>query len=222
MSAIALPETPQLEVPRIELPWETLRGPGAHGALMGEVHERMMQGVLGETARPWRRGADRLIRDIARSRRKSYRDGLRMFAGYGGTYAAKVLDHSWNDGTLAAPAPYLALGTGAISDSDIGATFGGTTEANYTGYLRILVAAADMSAGVAGSPATKTNTAIFTFGACTAGSSVVIAWCTVNGTTTARLNAGDVIFFGTVTSVTIDTSHTPPTIAASAISTTLE
>ena len=143
-------------------------------------------------------------------------------ASLGGTYAAKLLDHIFNDGTAAAPAPYIALGTGAISDSDVGASFGGTTEANYTGYLRYLILAADMAAAVAGGPATKTNTNVIPFPACTASSAVMIAWCTINGTSTARLNAGDMMLWGTVTSTTIDTTHTPPSIAASGLNASLE
>ena len=205
-------------VPHIELP----KGPLTHAGIMGGTKSSMLEGVLGSTERPWRLGADKFIRGISLPAKRSYRDMIRYFASFGGTYAAKILDHVFNDGTLAAPAPYLALGTGAIGDADIGATFGSTTEANYTGYLRVLIGAADMSAGAAAAPATKTNTAVLTFPACTASSAVVIAWCTVNGTATTRLNAGDVILYGTCTSTTVDTTHTPPTVAAAGLNATLE
>jgi hypothetical protein len=211
-----------LAVPRIELPWEVLRGPDAHDRVMAETERHMIEGMLGSTDRAWRLGADKFIRGVAVPARRSYRDMIRRFASFGGTFASKNLDACWNDGAFPTVAPWLALGTGAIADSDIGASFGGTTEANYTGYLRLLVGAADNSAAVAASPATKTNTNAFTFAACTASSAVVIAFCTVNGTTSARLNAGDIILYGTVTSVTIDTTHTPPTIAIGALNSTLE
>ncbi len=202
MSRLSIPGG-QLLVPHIEVP----AGPLSHAQMMGATERGLMEGVLGSTEKAWRKAADQW---------------MTWMASFGGIYAAKILDHVFNDGTLAAPAPYLALGTGAIGDADIGATFGSTTEANYTGYLRVLIGAADMSAGAAASPATKTNTNVLTFPACTASSAVVIAWCTVNGTSTARLNAGDVILYGTVTSTTIDTTHTPPSIAASGLNATLE
>jgi hypothetical protein len=79
-----------------------------------------------------------------------------------------------------------------------------------------------MSASVAAAPPPKTKTAVRTFPACTASSSVVTAWCMVNGTTKARPNAGDIIVYGAVTSITIDTTHTPPRVAASGLSVDLE
>lgn len=191
MSAVA--------VPNIWLPDRPL----AHEEAMALAIEGLKEGVLGSEERPWRRAADQLVS---------------WMAGFGDAVENKILDHIFNDGTYAAPTPYMALGTGAISDSDVAASFGGTTEANYTGYLRVAIAASDVSAAAAGS---KTNSAVITFPACTASSSVVIAWAVVSAGT-ARLAAGDVIVYGTVTSTTIDTTHTPPTIAASGLVTNLD
>lgn len=183
MSAVA--------VPHIDLPNGPLTGPEAFsGVLRG-----MGEGILGSEDRRWHRAADKLIS---------------WMAGFSDAVENKILDHIFNDGTYAAPTPYACLGTGAISDSDIGATFGGTTEANYTGYARVSIAAADMSAAASGS---KTNSNPITFPACTGSSSVVIAWC-VASAGPARLAAADVIIYGTCTSTTIDTTHTPPTLAA--------
>jgi hypothetical protein len=185
----------EIAVPHIELP----TGPFDHTGMMRRVRQALMEGVLGNTSRPWLKAADDLIR----------------WVGFGDAVEAKILDHIFNDGTYSAPTPNLALGTGAISDSDVAASFGGTTEANYTGYARVQIAAADMSAASAGS---KTNSNAITFPACTGSSAVVIAWCvTSSGATTARLSAGDVIVYGTCTSTTVDTTHTPPTVAASGL-----
>jgi hypothetical protein len=162
----------------------------------GLARTGLRDGLLGSRERPWLKAADKLIS---------------WFAGFSDAVEVKILDHIFNDGTYAAPTPNLALGTGAISDTDVAASFGGTTEANYTGYARVAIAAADMNAASAGS---KTNGNAITFPACTASSAVVIAWCvTSSGATTARLSAGDVIIYGTCTSTTVDTTHTPPTVA---------
>jgi hypothetical protein len=180
-----------IAVPHIDLPNGPLTGPQAFSA----VRTGLMEGVLGSSERPWRKAADRFIS---------------WMAGFSDAVENKILDHIFADGTYAAPTPFAALGTGAISDSDVAATFGGTTEANYTGYTRVAIAAADMSAAASGS---KTNSNPITFPACTASSAVVIAWC-VASAGPARLAAGDVIIYGTCTSTTIDNTHTPPTLAA--------
>src|SRR5204863_621598 len=117
--------------------------------------------------REWCHAADDLKEDMIRRV---------AITGFGDAVEAKILDHVFSDPSYTAPTPFLALGTGAIQEADVAATFGGTTEANYTGYLRLSIAAADMSAAAAGS---KTNTNVLTMAACTASSAVVIAWCVV-------------------------------------------
>lgn len=182
---IALPDLPQLWTPK-------------HG--MERIFKGLKEHILGSEESAWCKSADDLIRYVA-------------IAGFSDAVEAKILDHVFNDGTYAAPTPYLALGTAAIQDSDIAATFGGTTEANYTSYARLSIAAADMNAAAAGS---KNNGNVLTLAGCTGSSSVVIAWC-VCSAGPARLAAGDVIVGGTCTSTTIDTTHTPPSIAVSGL-----
>jgi hypothetical protein len=116
----------------------------------------------------------------------------------------KVLDHMFNDGTFTAAAVYLSLDTVIPTDASTGATL---TEANYTTFARLAIGAADMSAAAAGS---KTNTAAFTFAACTAGSSTIVGFAILDSIT---LGAGNIHYWGTTTSKVIDTSNTPPTIA---------
>lgn len=144
--------------------------------------------------------------------------GLDLMAGFGDAAELKVLDSIFGDGTTniyAAPT-YLALLTATAVETDTGAT---VTEANYTGYLRVSVAAADLSAAAAGS---KTNGNVLTFPNCTASSAVVTNFAMVAGTSTARLNAGDVIMYGACSSVTVTTTQTPPTVAASALTFSLD
>lgn len=127
----------------------------------------------------------------------------------------KLLDHIFNDASFSAPSPFLGLwpATTTLTDASTGAA---TNEAGYTGYARLAIATSDMSAAAAGA---KTNSAVLTFAACTASSSTITQFMIAdNGTT----GAGNSLVWGTVTSVTIDTSHTPATVAASGLSVTLD
>lgn len=119
----------------------------------------------------------------------------------------KVLDHCLGDGSFTMPAAvYLALCTVVPTDASTGATI---TEANYTGYARKQIAASDLSAAASGS---KTNSAAITFADCTAGSSTVVGFAIVDASTN-----GNILYWGTVTSKTIDTSNTPATVAIGAL-----
>jgi hypothetical protein len=125
----------------------------------------------------------------------------------------KLLDHIFNDASFTAPSPALGLWTSALTDASTGATAG---EATYTGYARLSIAAADMSAAASGS---KTNSNALTFAACTAGSSTITFWGILDGTTTG---AGNLLVWGTATSTVISTTQTPATIAVSGLVVTLD
>lgn len=114
----------------------------------------------------------------------------------------KLLDHVFNDGTYTAPAAYLALCTTVPTDASTGTTI---VEAAYTGYARVLIAAADVSAAASGS---KTNGNAITFAACTASSSTIIGWAICDAAT-----VGNMLMWGTATSTVISTTQTPATIA---------
>jgi hypothetical protein len=116
----------------------------------------------------------------------------------------KILDHNLGDGAYTSPQPYLALCTAVPTDASTGATL---TEATYTGYARIIVNATDLSAAAAGS---KTNSAAITFAACTGSTSTVIGFAICDSVTTG---AGNILYWGTVTSKVIDTANTPATVA---------
>lgn len=123
----------------------------------------------------------------------------------------KILDHVYGDGSYTSPTAYIALCTTVPTDASTGASI---VEANYTGYARLIINASDMSAAASGS---KTNSAALTFAACTAGSSTIVGFAICDSATTG---AGNVLYWGTVTSKVIDTSNTPPTIAIGGLVTT--
>lgn len=112
-----------------------------------------------------------------------------------------------NPYTVTAPL-YLALTTVAVTDAMTAATL---TEANYTGYARKSVAAADWGAAAAGQIA---NSNTITFANCTAGTSNVIGFALV----TSATGAGDVQFYGALgTPLTVSVTQTPVTFAAGAL-----
>ena len=152
---------------------------------------------------------------------ESVRGALRelglLMAGFSDAVEKKILDHitgktSWSSPTV--NGLYLALTTVAVTDAD---TAGTITEATYTGYARKQVVPADMTAA-AGTTSETHNSVTETFANCTAGSSTVIGWALCSSSS----GAGDVVMFGTCTSTVISTTQTPPTVAASGLSLTLD
>lgn len=117
----------------------------------------------------------------------------------------KDLDHNLGDGSFTMPSTVaLALCTTIPTDASTGATI---VEATYTGYARLVIAAADLSAAASGS---KTNSNALTFAACTSGSSTIIGFAICDSSTTG---AGNVLYWGTCTSTVISTTQTPATVA---------
>jgi hypothetical protein len=116
----------------------------------------------------------------------------------------KMLDHCLGKAglTFSSSACYIALCTVVPTDASTGSTL---TEATYTTYARKQVVAADWNAAAAGQ---STNSALQTMAACTAGSSTIIGLALCDA-----LTLGNVLYWTTVTSKTIDTSNTPPVIA---------
>lgn len=134
-------------------------------------------------------------------------------AGMSNAVENKVLDHLFDDTTFTVTGPvYLALTTVAVAETDTAASI---TEANYTGYARKAIASTDMSAAASGS---KTNTNALVFADCTAGTSTVIGFAIC----TSSSGAGDILFFGTLTSTVVSTTNTPPTVAVGALVCTLD
>lgn len=142
---------------------------------------------------------------FAEARRKI----MSFMAGFSDAAENEILDSVFGDHATinlwAAPV-YVALCTVVPTDSMTGSTI---TEANYTGYARKSISAADMGAAAAG---TKSNTVQQQFAACTAGSSTIIGWGTCSAST-----AGTLILLGSVTSTVISTTQTPATLAVGAL-----
>jgi len=179
-----------LAIPHIDLP----RGP-----LSGdEVFERIRRGI-----------ADPVTEAARYAREKLWS----FMAGFSDAQENIILDSVVGDGStnLNTAPVYMALCTANVVETDTGSTY---TEANYTGYARKSVAAADLSAASGGS---KTNGNAITFAACTAGTSTVISWAFVTAS-----SAGQSIIFGTCPSVTISATQTPATVNASALTMTLD
>lgn len=135
-------------------------------------------------------------------------------AGLSNTYENLVLDHLTGKASLSSPTAnglYLALTTVAVGETDTGSTI---TEANYSGYARKQIVPGDMTSAASGE--THNNTTE-TFVDVASGSSTVIGWalCTA-------ASAGSVVIFGTCSSTTVSTTQTPPTVAASALSLSLD
>lgn len=126
----------------------------------------------------------------------------------------KGLEHSVGKTVWTVTAPlFLKLVTVAVTEADTPATI---TQATYTGYAPLSIAGTDWNTAAAGA---MTNSAVFTFGNCTAGSSVCTGWCI----TTATGTGGDIIHFGAFgSSVTVNTTQTPPSFAAGQLSLTAD
>jgi hypothetical protein len=136
-------------------------------------------------------------------------------SGFSQTFAKKVLEVITGKAALSTPTAWLALCTVVPTATSTGATI---TEAGYTGYARKEIPAGEWNAAVSGSPSSIANHAKLEFAACTAGSSTVIGWALCDSGSTG---AGNVIMWGTATSVVISSTQTPATVAAEILSLTL-
>lgn len=146
--------------------------------------------------------------------RGALRGLLSLMASLSDYAEKKILDHLTGKTAFTSPGPlYLALCTVVPTDADTGSTL---TEATYTGYARKQIPAADMSAA-AGTAAEVHNSVQEQFAACTAGSSTILAWALVDA-----VAAGNVIYWGTCASTVISVTQTPATIAAAALSLTMD
>ena len=126
---------------------------------------------------------------------------------------AKLIDHIDGKTSFTMPSTVaLALATAAPSSTTTGATL---MEAAYTGYGRQTIAGAGFNAATAATPSVSTNNGAITFGNCTAGSSTLLGFMVADSASTG---AGNSLWYGTLTSTTISTTQTPPTVANAAMS----
>lgn len=138
-----------------------------------------------------------------------------MPQGIGQAYANELLDHSFKKAESTQPTNvYIALLTAACDATDTGSTI---TEADYTGYARVEIEAADMDAASGGS---INSAATIAFGKCTAGSDHIVGIAILNAST-----GGTLMFFvcnGESESLfdefDVNTTYNRPEIAADALS----
>jgi hypothetical protein len=140
--------------------------------------------------------------------------GLAAMASYSDFAENKILNHSMGKESWTMPTTVaMALCTETPTDAKTGATI---VEAGYTGYARKVIAASALSAASGGE---IKNSEALTFAECTASSSVVQSFGICDSSTKG---AGNLIAWGTVTSVTISTTQTPANVAANALVVTLD
>lgn len=134
-------------------------------------------------------------------------------AGMTNAVENKVLEHLVGKTAYTVTAPlFLALTTVAVAETDTAASI---TEANYTGYARKSVAAADWASASGGS---ISNANAITFAACTAGTSTLLGWALC----TSSSGAGDIVAFGTLASLVVSTTQTPVNFAAGQLTITAD
>jgi hypothetical protein len=134
-------------------------------------------------------------------------------SGFSRHAAAAILGHTWGKTEFAKPAEYaLAFLTVVPTSSSTGATI--TEATGATGYVRKVIAAADIEAAAEGETSSIQTAVEEIFAAITAGSATVIGWSTLDSKTTG---AGNVVMWGTCTSTVISETQTPPKIAAKAL-----
>jgi hypothetical protein len=129
----------------------------------------------------------------------------------------KVLDYLDGKTTTAfsPAATVMALGTAAPTSTTTG-NWGTTESTNYTGYARLSITpSSQLNAATGATPSVVTNSAQLQFAACTGGTATELGFLIVDNTT---IGSGTAYFFGSLTSVTISTTQTPPTIASGALS----
>lgn len=140
---------------------------------------------------------------------------LVVFAGSKSNYLAKkLLDLPIGAVAFTAATPlYFALWTSALDDTSTGATSG---EAAYTGYARTTTGTNNTTnwpSATGTTTATKSNANAVTFPASTGGSSTVTYMCLVDSSS----GAGNIYYWCSVTSATVNTGDTPQ-VAASGFS----
>lgn len=127
----------------------------------------------------------------------------------------KVLDHAVGKTSFTMPTNvYMALLTSAPTAATTGQSTTVTSiEATYTTYGRSSAIASSMR--TAGTPTNgqTSNSGAITFPAVTAGTSTIVAFCTIDSSS----GAGNMLYWGTITSKTVDTSNTPPTVGVDAL-----
>jgi hypothetical protein len=128
----------------------------------------------------------------------------------------QLLDHAIGKLAFTFPATVaMSLDTANPSSTSTGAS---QAETVYTGYGRQTLAGAAFVAATTATPAVSTNSGTITFANCTGTGSTLLGFTLDDS---ATIGAGNVLWFGGLTSTSISTTQTPPTVAAGALSLSL-
>jgi hypothetical protein len=142
-------------------------------------------------------------------------------SGLSGYSMLKLIDHVNGKTSFTMPAAVaMALGTAAPTVATTG-VWGATETTNYTGYARLAFTTANWTAAAGTNPAAATysSAGAVTFAGCSGGSPTTELGFIV--TDNATLNSGNALWYGTLASVVISPTQTPPTLATNALSVSL-
>jgi hypothetical protein len=174
---------------------------------------RVIKDVLGEATKLQSAWDRRLRTLVAEGVPTAMASGLSQYS------MSHVVDHMDGKTSFTMPAVVtMALGTAAPTSTTTG-VWGATETTNYTGYARLTITpGTQMNAATVATPSVATNSAVLTFAACTGGTATELGFLIADN---ATINTGNALWFGSLTSVTISTTQTPPTVAAAALSLSL-
>jgi hypothetical protein len=134
--------------------------------------------------------------------RRSLKDWIRMASGKSQYYISKLLNQMFNATSYSFPGTlYFALWTSTLSASSTGSTSGETA---YTSYARVGVANNTTNYSTSASGSSTTNSTAITFAANTGSASTITYVMIVDASST-----GNMIYFGSITSTTINAGDTP-------------
>lgn len=133
---------------------------------------------------------------------RDWRDFISWASGKSQYYASKVMNILWTATSYSFPATlYFALWTTTLTAASTGST---GTEAAYSGYARVAMTANGTNFSTSTSGSAVTNNVAVTFGT-NAGGSETETYCAVLDASTA----GNIIYWGSITSTSILTGDTP-------------
>ncbi len=139
-----------------------------------------------------------------RGLRRSWRDLIVYASGKSNYYISKLLNQYWNATAYSFPASsFHALWTASLTAASTGATAG---ECSYTGYARVTVTQNNTNFSTSAAGSATTNLTAITFPT-NAGSLQTATFYAVLDSVT--LGAGNVIYWGSISSTAINPSDTP-------------
>ena len=129
-----------------------------------------------------------------------------MASGKSQVQISKLLNAQFNAAAYSSPATlYMALWTATLTAASTGSTAG---EASYTGYVRVAVTANTTNFATSTAGAAITNATAITFAANAGVLNTVTFFAICDAST-----AGNILYFGSVTSTAVNPGDTPQVIA---------